>query len=603
MKTPISSTEKRSARFGASPSNDFIDVRPKKSRRLLALGIGGLILAALFAAWVWQGPYQSWQDRKVVEKAMATTLSGDTMSTFEKIARQKLQSNPESVRYYLTSKYIGSGHTGVNEDAIEKAELAALREAARQGNELAALDLVKMKRTSLESNFKSISKSLDEIHERVQLGVRVGDPLSIYTFAVMKSEGLGTQLDLLGAAELATRVAHELPPGLQELVMRAAILGTGVYADQSNLSLAKSLGQGLLRRNYYHLVPPCALDRAMLESNSEARSYLKCTDDWNKEAALSGDPFAYAGYAEFLLDVKNDVSGALQWLEKVPIDVLSIEEQKLYLFLDIFENRRLRYRFHTFLSEKSNFTRIEDDGEIYFARLSRRLSNIRADRIGSDAGSLKAAAVYRAIYNLQSEQARQFSRQYVGSAKNAALRWWALFNNERVAFAGDALSKAIETKQGLNAALKQIDMLGQSEPARIQQAKPTHPEVVDKDYRAKSGPLGRQSASGGLSSFTVDNSQGDQDVVVRLYRDGKLPAVRSFVVKKGDTYTSEKIRAGNYVMRHRRIGSDTTYEADEVFRLVETPVEGGTQFSRMRVTIYKVTDGNLRTKEVPPDQF
>ena len=179
MKTPISSTEKRSARFGAAPPNDFIDVRPKKSRRLLALGIGGLILAALFAAWVWQGPYQSWQDRKVVEKAMATTLSGDTMSTFEKIARQKLQSNPESVRYYLTSKYIGSGHTGVNEDAIEKAELAALREAARQGNELAALDLVKMKRTSLESNFKSISKSLDEIHERVQLGVRVGDPLSL----------------------------------------------------------------------------------------------------------------------------------------------------------------------------------------------------------------------------------------------------------------------------------------------------------------------------------------------------------------------------------------------------------------------------------------
>jgi len=146
-------------------------------------------------------------------------------------------------------------------------------------------------------------------------------------------------------------------------------------------------------------------------------------------------------------------------------------------------------------------------------------------------------------------------------------------------------------------------MLGEPDSARIQLAKPVQPEAVDKDYRAKSGSLGPQSATGGLSSFTVDNSQGDQDVVVRLYRDGKLPAVRSFIVKKGGTYMSEKIRAGNYVMRHRRIGSDTTYEADEVFRLAETPVEGGTRFSRMRVTIYKVNDGNLRTKEVPPDQF
>lgn len=624
MKTPISSTEKRSARFGVASSNDFIDVRPKKSRRLLALGIGGLILAALFAAWVWQGPYQSWQDRKVVETAMEMTRSGTKISTAEKLWRQNLQQNPESVRLYLTSQFLKSLLSENRSDviAIQKAAHAALREAARQGSDLAALELVRLQRASEKSNFKEISRQLDAIHERVQLGVKVGDPASMYALAVMKSEGLGAAVDMAGAAELAERAANDLPPGLQESLMVQSANDSGIFKDRGDQYFAESLGDQLLRKKYYSKNSPCAGDfpDAYLDHG-------KCHEKWIHTAALAGNPLIFAHFAE-LLRRKGD-AGALEWLRRAPEDTLDEAGLIILSFSEWLDGGKLPVRLYKFLStDGDKFRNTPPEGFVDF-RLSvigNFLNLLENERKDGGVSLLKIVAVYRGLYALQGDAAPWWILDVDVDSVNNPPKWQKIFNDPRIVRAGKALSTALQSGQGLSAALKQIDMLDQPEPASISQAKPSkkyltdeevfgskptriqqpksaQPEIVDKDYRAKSGPLGSQSAAGGLSSFTVDNSQGDQDVVVRLYRDGKLPAVRSFVVKKGDTYTSEKIRAGNYVMRHRRIGSDTTYEADEVFRLVETPVEGGTQFSRMRVTIYKVTDGNLRTKEVPPDQF
>ena len=76
--------------------------------------------------------------------------------------------------------------------------LAALREAARQGSDLAAIELIKKKLIPGGSGFREISRLLDGIVERVNFGVKVGDPISMYTLAVMKSQGLGVALDLAG---------------------------------------------------------------------------------------------------------------------------------------------------------------------------------------------------------------------------------------------------------------------------------------------------------------------------------------------------------------------------------------------------------------------
>ena len=124
MKTPLGSTRKLRFRFGAASANDFIDVRPKKSRKLFVMIFCGSILLALLAAWVWQGPFQSWQDGKEVEKFLVMNDPGATISTREKLERQNLQKNPVSVRMYLTGKFIESGRGGDDSDgkAIDEAQ-------------------------------------------------------------------------------------------------------------------------------------------------------------------------------------------------------------------------------------------------------------------------------------------------------------------------------------------------------------------------------------------------------------------------------------------------------------------------------------------------
>ena len=125
----------------------------------------------------------------------------------------------------------------------------------------------------------------------------------------------------------------------------------------------------------------------------------------------------------------------------------------------------------------------------------------------------------------------------------------------------------------------------------------------DPDFREKSGPLGKQLAVSGLSTFTVDNTRGNGDVVVRLYPNGELPAVRSIVVKGGDSYTAKRISTGEYAMRYRRVGSDDTFEADRRFYFEEKETANGIQYSTITVTMFNVQNGNLSHRRVSNSLF
>ena len=113
----------------------------------------------------------------------------------------------------------------------------------------------------------------------------------------------------------------------------------------------------------------------------------------------------------------------------------------------------------------------------------------------------------------------------------------------------------------------------------------------------------KQLAKGGLSTFTVDNTKGGGDAVVRLYRDGQRPAVRSMFVKNGEGFTAEAISPGRYRLRYRYVGNSDTFEAEETFMLSETPLEKGTRFSRITVKLYKVANGNMTVKKVNASEF
>jgi hypothetical protein len=126
------------------------------------------------------------------------------------------------------------------------------------------------------------------------------------------------------------------------------------------------------------------------------------------------------------------------------------------------------------------------------------------------------------------------------------------------------------------------------------------PEAQDKTGYLKGAPQLLQS---GLSTFAVNNTQGSTDAIARIYLNDAMPAVRTLYIKQGESFTARTLPPGTYTLRYRFTGSQTTFEATKPFVLEETKTETGTRFSRVTVTLYQVANGNMRTKEVPPDRF
>ena len=128
---------------------------------------------------------------------------------------------------------------------------------------------------------------------------------------------------------------------------------------------------------------------------------------------------------------------------------------------------------------------------------------------------------------------------------------------------------------------------------------------VDPEQLNRTGyvPGSLRAADEGLSEFTVDNARGGGDAIARLYLGGKKPAVRTFFIKRGERFTATTLDPGIYVLRYRYMGSDDTFEADRNFELRQFETDTGTNYSRVRVTLYTVQDGNMRTRTVPKDTF
>jgi hypothetical protein len=108
----------------------------------------------------------------------------------------------------------------------------------------------------------------------------------------------------------------------------------------------------------------------------------------------------------------------------------------------------------------------------------------------------------------------------------------------------------------------------------------------------------------GYSTVTVDNSQNDADVVVKLFSlDANLKQpVRVFFIRAHGRFTAEKVRAGNYDVRYRDLDSGGLSRTDP-FQLQETNTDAGTQFSQLRLTLYKVQGGNMQTHAIAESEF
>src|SRR3546814_3193878 len=73
-----------------------------------------------------------------------------------------------------------------------------------------------------------------------------------------------------------------------------------------------------------------------------------------------------------------------------------------------------------------------------------------------------------------------------------------------------------------------------------------------------------------------------------------IPGYSKFIV--------DNVRAGNYDIRYRDLDSGGLSRT-EPFLLEEESVQGGTQFSAMTLTLYKIQDGNMETYGLSESEF
>lgn len=108
----------------------------------------------------------------------------------------------------------------------------------------------------------------------------------------------------------------------------------------------------------------------------------------------------------------------------------------------------------------------------------------------------------------------------------------------------------------------------------------------------------------GLSKITVDNSQNNSDVFVKLVAISELKSypVRVFFVPAFNLFTISNIRAGSYDIRYRDLDSGSLSRS-EPFTLQEIETYDGVQYSNITMTLYKIQNGNMQTYGLSENEF
>ncbi len=108
----------------------------------------------------------------------------------------------------------------------------------------------------------------------------------------------------------------------------------------------------------------------------------------------------------------------------------------------------------------------------------------------------------------------------------------------------------------------------------------------------------------GLSKVTVDNSQNDSDVFVKLVSLDSSNAfpVRTFFIPARGSFTALKVTPGSYDVRYRDLNTGRLSRSEQ-FTLAEVKTYEGTRFTNFTMTLYKVRNGNMQSYELSDDEF
>ena len=115
-----------------------------------------------------------------------------------------------------------------------------------------------------------------------------------------------------------------------------------------------------------------------------------------------------------------------------------------------------------------------------------------------------------------------------------------------------------------------------------------------------------QESFDGMCVLTIDNTKNDYPVYVRIWDLNVNLPVRAFFVNKREKFTAEQLNPGRYEVRYR-----TLYEDDyipkggfksEPFDMEQIENDDGIMYSDIKLTLYKVTNGNTKITTISGDE-
>ena len=153
--------------------------------------------------------------------------------------------------------------------------------------------------------------------------------------------------------------------------------------------------------------------------------------------------------------------------------------------------------------------------------------------------------------------------------------------------------------------------------AELQSARETFARLTGSKVRNAWGPNGEpwpdsaaylrplpRLRTGGLSSVTIDNSRGGFNTYVKLCPvvPGKCHGFRHVYVPDGSVFTLDSVSPGAYEVRYQDVATKQSARSEPI-SLEQRETETGTSFSKVRLTLFKVKDGNMKFSSIPPDEF
>ncbi|MDE2063489.1 MAG: J domain-containing protein [Bradyrhizobium sp.] len=108
----------------------------------------------------------------------------------------------------------------------------------------------------------------------------------------------------------------------------------------------------------------------------------------------------------------------------------------------------------------------------------------------------------------------------------------------------------------------------------------------------------------GNSTIAVDNGQNDSDVFVKLVSLSSANAypVRQFFIPAGRSFRLESLRQGTYDIRYQDLSSGSLSRSAEL-SVTETRTYQGIRYTDLRLTLYKVRNGNMQMYTLSADEF